>query len=122
MRRQDDRSGMLKYHGEDYVVCSLHRIEQKTAGADPEICVARRYRSADINIRTAFANFDLDPVLAIKSLFDRGVIAGKLVLMLPFELERHLVERVGLGDEQQREADRQTSRDQRVPLLDWARS
>ena len=40
-----------------------------------------------IDIRTALAKFDIEATLAIKSLLDRGVIAGELELVLPLELQ-----------------------------------
>src|SRR6266852_4897504 len=73
-----------------------------------------------IHAGTSLANFDLKAVLAIESLLDCGVVTRELELVLPFWLQRDLVERAGLRDEG--EADCETCCDQGMPLLDRARS
>src|SRR5262245_12761687 len=95
---QDDGRGVLEDHTEDDIVGALDRVHQNARCANAEICLARRDCGARVYIWTAFSNFDLEAVLAIKPLLDGGVVARKLKLVLPFELKGHAIKCAGRRD------------------------
>src|SRR5580704_3857446 len=73
-----------------------HRPFAKDAGAaDAKIRLAAGDRFGDLNTGTTLADGDVETGLAVETLLKRRVVAGKLELMLPFELQGYRIERCG---------------------------
>jgi hypothetical protein len=66
-----------------------------TGAADSEIRFAAGNRFGDIDIGTALADGDVETGVAMETLLERRVVASELELMLPFELQRYLIQRGG---------------------------
>jgi hypothetical protein len=73
------------------IIHSRRTLELQT----PKIRLAARYRIGSVDVRAALANGHVKTGGAIKSLLQRGVVAGKLELVFPFELQGHRIERNG---------------------------
>jgi len=62
--------------------------------ADPEIRLAAGNRLRDTLYRgPPFPDGDVETSVAVEALLKRLIVAGELKLMLPFELQRHCLER-----------------------------
>ena len=76
-------------------------IAQNAGAAHAEIRFAAGNRFGDVDVGATLADSDVETGIAIETLLQRRVIASKLELVLPFQLQRHLVERVGRPGSQQ---------------------
>src|SRR3981189_1030541 len=94
-RNQNDSRGALEDRGQHDQAAALRPVAKNTGAADPEIRFAAGNRFGDIDIGTALADGDVETGVAIEALLERRVVASELELMLPFELQRYLIERSG---------------------------
>jgi hypothetical protein len=65
--------------------------------------------SSKASTRAALDQFDREPGVAIVAFFQRGVVAGELELMQPFQLDANMVELLpeGCGGQQAKQSDEQ---------------
>ncbi len=82
---------MLKDHAEDRDLRILRLFQQDACRADTKIRLAVLDDLHDIDTGSALANVDVQPGSPVIALLQRGVVAGELKCVRPFELERDLV-------------------------------
>ena len=65
---------------------SFGALEEQGTGTGTEVGASTSYFVDDVGFRRSLAQLDVQPVIAVVALFQRGVVAGKLELVAPFEL------------------------------------
>ena len=92
-RHQHDRGGVLEDHRQHHEVAAVGAVEQDARRAHPEVSLAGRHRLGGVHLRTALANLHIKAGVAVKAFLEGRVIPGELKLVLPFELQRDVVQR-----------------------------
>jgi hypothetical protein len=84
---------MLEDHAELDHLGLVGLCDQDTGGADPEVGAALLNLCHGIDLGAALANFHVEAGMPVEALRQRRVVAGKLKLVLPLELERDFLKR-----------------------------
>ena len=77
---------MLEDGGEHDQPAAYRPFPQNAGAADPEIRLAAGNQLGDLDVGAAFANGNVETGVAVEALLKGLIIARKLKLMLPFEL------------------------------------
>src|SRR6202007_637191 len=91
---QEDGCGMLKDDADDDVVPALDAVDENAGRAHAEVGSPIGDLCARVHTRPSFANRDIESVLAVKALFEGGIVAGELELVFPLQLKRDIIQRV----------------------------
>ena len=97
----EDERRMLEDRRQGNHRLAFGAFKQQGAGADAEIGTAARNLVDDVEVGRGLAQLDLQPLIAVVALFQRSVVAGKLELVAPLELQRYVL--VGRGERNRRQ-------------------
>ena len=103
-RHQNDGRGLLEDDREHDQVAAHHPFAQDAGAADAEVRFFAGNRFGGMDIGTTLADGDVEPGVAIVTLIQCSVVASKLELVLPFELQGHLIARNSRMRSQQEQA------------------
>jgi len=106
----EDEGRVLEDHGQRHHRFALGAGQEQRRIGDAELRAAVEDFLDRIGVRPGLADVDLQPRIAVVALFLRGVVAGELELVLPFQLQDDLLQRPRgerqQGDEEEEQAHR----------------
>ena len=89
---RDDGGGVLKDYAQHDEIAAVGPVEQDAGRAYPEVGLPGGHHLVGIHVGAALPNLHVETSVAIEPLLKRSVISGELKLMLPFQLQRNLIE------------------------------